>query len=171
MGGYRAGKSSWVEPGFYPVEERLGKGLKEGTKEVLLVDVGGGLGHDLELLKEEHERLPGRLILQDKEEVLSQIPATNNVFEKITHDFFTPQAVKEFVSLSADHNAQGYTHKSQVRVRTTYIPSSTTGMTPPASLFSETSSAPWREATRESSSTNWLFRIRAQAGPSRAWTG
>jgi len=94
MGGYRAGKSSWVEPGFYPVEERLGKGIKEGTKEVLLVDVGGGLGHDLELLKEEHERLPGRLILQDKEEVLSQIPATNNVFEKITHDFFTPQAVK-----------------------------------------------------------------------------
>jgi hypothetical protein len=94
MGGYRAGKSSWVDPGFYPVEERLGRGMKEGTDEALLVDVGGGLGHDLKLLKEKHEHLPGRLILQDKEEVLSEIPTTNNVFEKMTHDFFTRQPVQ-----------------------------------------------------------------------------
>ncbi len=94
MSGYRAGKSSWVDPGFYPVEEHLGTGMKRGTEEVLLVDVGGGLGHDLELLKEKHEHLPGRLILQDKEEVLSQTPPKNNVFEKMTHDFFTRQPVQ-----------------------------------------------------------------------------
>jgi len=68
--------------------------MKEGTKGIFLVDVGGGLGHDLELLKEKHERLPGRLILQEKEEVLNQMPATNNVYEKMTHDFFTPQPVQ-----------------------------------------------------------------------------
>lgn len=94
MSGYRTGKSSWVDSGFYPVEESLGSGMKEGTENVLLVDVGGGLGHDLELLREKHEHLPGRLILQDKEEVLSQIPATNNVFEKMRHDFFTRQPVQ-----------------------------------------------------------------------------
>ena len=91
MSGYRAGKSSWVDPGFYPVEERLGNGMKQGADEVLLVDVGGGLGHDLELLKQKHAGVPGRLVLQDKEEVLSQITAPNAVFEKMAHDFFTPQ--------------------------------------------------------------------------------
>lgn len=93
MSGYRAGKSSWIDPGFYPVEERLGNGMKQGTEEVLLVDVGGGLGHDLELLKQQHAHVPGRLILQDKAEVINQITATNTVFEKMVHDFFTPQPV------------------------------------------------------------------------------
>ncbi|KAL8703633.1 MAG: hypothetical protein Q9201_003203 [Fulgogasparrea decipioides] len=93
MRGYRAGKPSWLDPGFYPVAERLGNGIKEGTEEVLLVDVGGGLGHDLELLKQKHLHVPGRLILQDKAEVISQITVPNTVFEKLTHDFFTPQPV------------------------------------------------------------------------------
>ncbi|KAL8725286.1 MAG: hypothetical protein Q9181_006468 [Wetmoreana brouardii] len=93
MSGYRAGKSSWVDPGFYPAAERLGNGMKEGTEEVSLVDVGGGLGHDLELLKQKHPLVPGRLILQDKSEVISQITAPNTVFEKMAHDFFTPQPV------------------------------------------------------------------------------
>ncbi|KAL8721599.1 MAG: hypothetical protein Q9225_001763 [Loekoesia sp. 1 TL-2023] len=93
MSGYRARKSSWVDPGFYPVEDRLGNGMKEGTEEVLLVDVGGGLGHDLELLKQQHAHVPGRLILQEKPEVISQITAPNTIFEKMAHDFFTPQSV------------------------------------------------------------------------------
>lgn len=81
MSGYRAGKPSWVDPGFYPVNERLCKGMKEGTDEVLLVDVGGGLGQDLESLKEKHAHVASRLILQDKAEVISQITAPNTVFD------------------------------------------------------------------------------------------
>lgn len=169
MGGYRAGKSSWVDLGFYPVEERLGSGMKEGTEEALLVDVGGGLGHDLELLKEKHEHLPGRLILQDKEEVLSQIPATDNVFEKMRHDFFTRQPVQ---GLSPQQIlVPNMLTLIQGRVRTICILFSMTGMTPPVSLSSETMCALWRKVTRKSSSTSWLSRIRAQAGPSRVWTG
>ncbi|KAL9601564.1 MAG: hypothetical protein Q9219_002398 [cf. Caloplaca sp. 3 TL-2023] len=95
MSGYRQGKPSWVDPGFYPVEERLCQGIKEGKEEeeVLLVDVGGGLGHDLQALKDKHPRLPGRLILQDKTEVMDQITYPDPVFEKMPHDFFTPQPV------------------------------------------------------------------------------
>ncbi|KAL8898204.1 MAG: hypothetical protein Q9207_006822 [Kuettlingeria erythrocarpa] len=93
MRGYRAGKPSWVDPGFYPVEERLGNGMKEGQEEVLLVDVGGGLGQDLDLLRQKHAHVPGRLILQDKEEVIGQISAPDTVFEEMAHDFFTPQPV------------------------------------------------------------------------------
>lgn len=67
--------------------------MKEGADEVLLVDVGGGLGHDLELLKDKHAYIACRLILQDKAQVISQITAPKSVFEKMAHDFFTPQPV------------------------------------------------------------------------------
>ena len=93
MSGYRAGKPSWVDPGFYPVQERLIQGMKSGSNEVLLVDVGGGLGHDLELLKQKYPQFPGRLILQDKQDVIDQIPGMKAAFEKTVHDFFTPQPV------------------------------------------------------------------------------
>ena len=71
MSGYRAGKPSWVDPGFYPVEEKLGKGIKKAKGEVLIVNVGGGPGHDLELLRQNYPHANGRLILQDKHEVIA----------------------------------------------------------------------------------------------------
>ena len=76
------------------MEERLYNGVKPGKDEVLMVDVGGGLGHDLELLKQKHYRLQGRLLLQDKQEVIAQITASETVFEKTVHDFFKPQPIK-----------------------------------------------------------------------------
>ena len=48
MSGYHIERPSWMDPGFYPLEERLVSGCRHGIGEVLLVDVGGGLGHDLE---------------------------------------------------------------------------------------------------------------------------
>ncbi|KAL9636917.1 MAG: hypothetical protein Q9204_002070 [Flavoplaca sp. TL-2023a] len=93
MSGYRAGKASWVDPGFYPLEERLCQGMKDDANVVLLVDVGGGLGHDLDLLKVRHAHVVGRLILQDTTEVISQITAPDTAFEKMAYDFFTPQPV------------------------------------------------------------------------------
>ena len=51
IAGYRQGKQSWVEPGFYPVDLRLGTEVKTNADAILLVDVGGGLGHDLEDFK------------------------------------------------------------------------------------------------------------------------
>ncbi|XXG94868.1 hypothetical protein Hte_001127 [Hypoxylon texense] len=94
MGAYRAGKPSWVDPGSYPVSERLVTGFdgSDGNG-VMLVDVGGGRGHDLQELKEKHPSLPGRLILQDQADVVSTVSG-QGVFEATAHDFFTQQPVK-----------------------------------------------------------------------------
>ncbi|KAI1498355.1 putative O-methyltransferase [Biscogniauxia marginata] len=95
MSAYRAGKPSWVDPGFYPVTDRLAQGFDSGlSNDVLLVDVGGGIGHDLVELKSKHPSLPGKLILQDRPEVISTVPGANDLFEPTSHDFFTSQLVK-----------------------------------------------------------------------------
>ena len=97
MAGYRQGKRSWVEPDFYPVEERLGRGFKSDEGEaVLIIDVGGGMGHDLEVFKAKHPGLAskGRLILQEREEAVSQTQGLSSGIEVAVHDFFTEQPVK-----------------------------------------------------------------------------
>lgn len=94
MAAYRAGKPSWVDPGFYPVSELLIKRFDSTSSDVLLVDVGGSLGHDLHELKEKHPSLPGKLVLQDRPEVIDTVSSGGRVFEAMTHDFFTPQPVK-----------------------------------------------------------------------------
>ncbi|MCJ1432413.1 hypothetical protein MMC27_001769 [Xylographa pallens] len=94
MAGYRAGKVSWTHEGFYPVSERLEAGLKKDDDAVLLVDVGGGMGHDLEDLKARFPDLKGRLLLQERPEVIRQIANLSPGFEVTEHDFFTAQPVK-----------------------------------------------------------------------------
>lgn len=99
MGGYRQGKRSWAETDFYPIEERLAKGLKSDEDAVFVVDVGGGMGHDLEEVQAKHPGLVGRLILQEREEVVRQIQGLNSGIEVKVHDFFTEQPVKGGVFL------------------------------------------------------------------------
>ena len=95
MSGCRERKRSWMDPGFYPVKERLEIGSKKDHRDsVFLVDVGGGLGHDLEELKAKHADLPGLLVLQDQAAVISQIGKASPGIELTAHDFFTPQPVK-----------------------------------------------------------------------------
>ncbi|KAI1482509.1 putative O-methyltransferase [Daldinia eschscholtzii] len=96
MSAYRAGKPSWVDQGFYPISERLVEGFNSNPEgnDVLLVDVGGGLGHDIRELKEKHPSLPGKIIVQDRPEVISAVSG-GGIFEPIAHDFFTPQPMKE----------------------------------------------------------------------------
>ena len=76
---------------FYPVAERLSGIPKD---EVLLVDVGGGLGHDLRAFKAKYPQVPGRLILQDLKEAIMQMPQSHPELETQVHDFFNPQPVK-----------------------------------------------------------------------------
>ncbi|CAG8977285.1 hypothetical protein HYALB_00012977 [Hymenoscyphus albidus] len=91
MAAYRAGKANWCDPGFYPIDN-LTTGFQPEEK-ILLVDVGGGLGHDLVELKQKHgDKLVGELILQDREEVITSLPTTDG-FKSMSHDFFTPQPV------------------------------------------------------------------------------
>jgi hypothetical protein len=95
MSVYRAGKANWFDPGFYPAAERLFKGFNGSYNEVLLVDVGGGRGHDAQQFVARHESHPGKVILQDREPVVESIKDKEKLpFECQVHDFYTPQPVQ-----------------------------------------------------------------------------
>ncbi|KAI1130275.1 putative hydroxyindole O-methyltransferase, partial [Nemania abortiva] len=89
MSAYRSGKPSWLDPGFYPVAERLIDGFNSDYSDTFLVDVGGGKGHDLHEVKEKYPHVPGKLVLQDRPQVISTVTSI-----AMPHDFFTPQPVK-----------------------------------------------------------------------------
>lgn len=94
MSAYHQGRPSWMDYDFYPVEESLLKGVKPDPDAVLLVDVGGGLGHDLQEFQQKFPRPPGRLILQDKADVISQIFTNMAGIAVMEHDFFKEQPIK-----------------------------------------------------------------------------
>ncbi|KAJ6166348.1 hypothetical protein N7485_009592 [Penicillium canescens] len=97
MSAYRAGKKNWYDEGFYPVVERLVNGFEGGENgDVLLVDVGGGRGHDAAAFVKGLEEKVGKVILQDREPVIESVVGSGVEklgFEAQAHDFFTPQPV------------------------------------------------------------------------------
>ena len=96
MAGYSQLRSKWMDVDFYPVTERLGHGLKvdKSTSNTVIVDIGGGMGHDLADFKTNFPELRGRFILQDLPEVIKQINGTKEGIEPMVHDFLTPQPIK-----------------------------------------------------------------------------
>ncbi|CAK1362647.1 hypothetical protein CB0940_05150 [Cercospora beticola] len=78
-------------------EDADGNKDKENGEGIMLIDVGGGRGHELEKLAKRKNELgmKGKLILQDRKEVLEQVPSEwKGLFEKEVHDFFKPQEEK-----------------------------------------------------------------------------
>ncbi len=61
---------------------------------MLLVDVGAGLGHSTRQIKALLGDVKGRLILQDRPDVVESIKEDLGGIEKMGHDFFTPNPVK-----------------------------------------------------------------------------
>ncbi|KAF9696734.1 hypothetical protein EKO04_005172 [Ascochyta lentis] len=94
MSGYRQGRPSWMDHNFYPVEQRLINGIDTSSDAVLLVDVGGGLGHDLEEFRAKHPHAPGRLVLQDLPAVIKSIQKLDHKIECMEHDFHAEQPLK-----------------------------------------------------------------------------
>ncbi|OOF90203.1 hypothetical protein ASPCADRAFT_59926 [Aspergillus carbonarius ITEM 5010] len=90
---YHKGRTSWMDPGFYPVDQLQGDS-PIGEDDVLLVDVGGGKGHDLNEFRTKWPTMPGRLILQDLPAVLAEATDLHPVIECMAHDFFTEQPIK-----------------------------------------------------------------------------
>ena len=85
--------TSWTE--IYPTETVLSAAAanSKGGKP-LVVDVGGGKGHDLQkfLARHEAEGIPdGSLVLQDLPEILKEGMVTSPIIKVQHHDFFTPQ--------------------------------------------------------------------------------
>ncbi|KAK6425019.1 hypothetical protein LTR95_016311 [Oleoguttula sp. CCFEE 5521] len=94
MGVYREGKEHWTN--FYPLRERLQRGTDISIGAIALVDVGGGLGHDLAAVLSQHPDLSGQLVVQDRKEVIDSIEPSklDPGIQREAHDFFTPQPRK-----------------------------------------------------------------------------
>ncbi|KAJ5131069.1 O-methyltransferase family 2 [Penicillium bovifimosum] len=93
MSAYHQGRPSWMDVGFYNVPS-LFPNVEQN--DVLLVDVGGSMGHDLSEFRRKWRDAPGRLVLQDLPEVIAQakIMQLHWSIEAMEHDFFTEQPIK-----------------------------------------------------------------------------
>ncbi len=91
MTAQRAGRGEeWFD--FFPVESTIIQDFPANDKDaVLLVDIGGGVGQDLQAFKARHSKLPGRLILQELPQVIDSITDISEGIELVKYDFFTPQ--------------------------------------------------------------------------------
>ncbi|KAK8004910.1 demethylsterigmatocystin 6-O-methyltransferase [Apiospora arundinis] len=97
MGGYRQGRLPWMAPGFVPVQDVLIEGADRSSPDaVFMVDVGGGLGHDLLEFHRYHPSAPGRLIVQDLPQVVKSIVSSeeNKALTPMAHNFFEEQPIK-----------------------------------------------------------------------------
>ena len=87
---------SWFN--IYPAESRLAVmngNIKTEPENVLLIDIGGGRGHDVADFRAAYRHLPGKCILQDLPETIAEArKAPPGDVELMEHDFFTPQPVK-----------------------------------------------------------------------------
>ena len=91
MTSQRQGRQSWLE--FFPLERELVTGFSTEDNAVMFVDVGGGYGHEIQEIKKRYPGLPGRMILQDLPETITQVIAAPNT-EAMPYNFFTPQLIR-----------------------------------------------------------------------------
>ena len=94
---YHQGRASWMDPGFYPVDRLLtptSSPTPNNNNNILLVDVGGGKGHDLNEFRSKWPTARGRLVLQDQPAVLAEATGLHESIERMPHDFFTEQPCK-----------------------------------------------------------------------------
>lgn len=79
--------------GIFPFASELRK-VETTDDTVLLVDIGGGKGHVTKQIRALTEGIQGKIILQERPEVLAEITDPLTGIEKMEYDFFTPQTVK-----------------------------------------------------------------------------
>lgn len=87
----RQPERSWLS--VYPVAKQVEDWAPGNSSSVLLVDVGGGIGHECRRFRERYPGVPGRVILQDLPHSIAEALCTPGV-ENMEHDFFQPQPIK-----------------------------------------------------------------------------
>ncbi|MCJ1426479.1 hypothetical protein MMC29_004382 [Sticta canariensis] len=93
MEGHQEGKRNWLD--IYPLQDRLASDLDEEENAVLLVDIGGGLGHDLRDFGNRRGSMPGRLVLQDLPAIISEVDSSKKPeVEAMAYDYYTPQPIE-----------------------------------------------------------------------------
>lgn len=88
MGAQRAGMPTWLD--VYPLKDETSTW---DPQKPVLVDVGGGFGHQCAALQARYPDLKGRIILQDLPQALAHAMPLPNV-KVMEHDFFQPQPAK-----------------------------------------------------------------------------
>lgn len=78
---------------LYPWKQELGK-HDTGPGTPLVVDVGGGRGHASQVIRDELEHIPGRVILQDQAAAIQEVEDQLPKIEKMAHDFFQNQPIQ-----------------------------------------------------------------------------
>ncbi|KAL4985698.1 S-adenosyl-L-methionine-dependent methyltransferase [Aspergillus falconensis] len=95
MEGQRANRVHWGD--WFPVHERILAGADKNAERPLLVDIGGGRGHDLMLFQKRFPDAPGKLVLEDLPSVIDEAAPELKAcgIEGIKYDFFNaPNPVK-----------------------------------------------------------------------------
>ncbi|KAH7303153.1 S-adenosyl-L-methionine-dependent methyltransferase [Rhexocercosporidium sp. MPI-PUGE-AT-0058] len=90
MRGRKDGSPRWLD--YFPVSTQVSD-LSIAEDAVTLVDVGGNLGHDVQVFRERCPDIPGKVVLMDLPVVLREIKDPLVGIEKVEYDFFTPQPV------------------------------------------------------------------------------
>ncbi|KAL3473522.1 S-adenosyl-L-methionine-dependent methyltransferase [Aspergillus californicus] len=100
--------------GSFDLKDRIFNGVSIDANAPLVVDVGGGFGQDLHLIKKELSKsdvtlTSGQLVLQDQPSAIESIPANiqDPDFKYIKHNFFEPQPVngaRIYIFKSVFHN-------------------------------------------------------------------
>ncbi|PQE07105.1 O-methyltransferase family 2 protein [Rutstroemia sp. NJR-2017a BVV2] len=79
---------------IYPVMERLAPGALTDPEAVMLVDIGGGQGHQAISMKQKFPELPGRYIVTDLAHGLPADKTANPGVEFLVHDFTKEMPIK-----------------------------------------------------------------------------
>lgn len=91
MAGQRNSRVDWFDA--FPVQDVLFHGFQRNNDEVLLVDIAGGRGHDLEAFRKRFPDAFGKLILEDLPAAIDEIEDLDESILRMKYDFFTPQPV------------------------------------------------------------------------------
>ena len=95
---------------IYPVATKFANARKD-AEAILLVDIGGGPGQEVDLFKQRYPDIPGLCVLQDLPLTIERIDKLHEGIERMVYNFFEPQPVKGIknktahrISVAADKN-------------------------------------------------------------------
>lgn len=99
-------KHHWTS--WFPLQERIldGADPSRGGDEVLMVDLGGGHGQDLDEVLRKFPGAKGRFVVQDLPGVIEMYNGDNPRIEPMAHSFFDPQPVKGELSYDPQRPSQ-----------------------------------------------------------------
>ncbi|KJK61904.1 O-methyltransferase [Aspergillus parasiticus SU-1] len=93
MEGQRADRPHWAD--WFPIPDQILASAHKGSDGPLLVDIGGGRGHDLLGFKQRFPDAPGKLVLEDLpaviEDARSALDLEGNGIDAVGYDFFAQE--------------------------------------------------------------------------------